>query len=167
MNIRLEGVGEIQDHLIKLRDDTTLGLELEIPYHILKRVGETIEKRIRERTAAGIDADGVPFGPYSKDYAKRRVKGGKPANIVTLQYTGEMLRNLKSSVNVAKQEVVLHFPDPKQAIKAAAHNEKGARMQRRFFALSESDLLEARNIIAEWWTSHMLEVVQRKFASQG
>lgn len=166
MNIRLEGVGEIQDYGINFRrDGSGIKLELNIPYHILRRVGETLERRIRERTAEGIDAEGEPFEPYSKDYAKKRLKEGKPTNIVTLQYTGEMLRNLRSSVNTTKQEVVLHFPDPQQALKAAAHNEESARVLRRFFALNEEDMVTARDIIAEWWSAHMLEMVQKKFAA--
>ncbi|MBI5561073.1 MAG: phage virion morphogenesis protein, partial [Deltaproteobacteria bacterium] len=136
LNVRLEGLKEINDSSIQFKNNARLSKK------ILRKIAETLETRLRERTARGIDAKGKPFKPYSAAHAKKRLKEGKTFT-VDLQFTGAMLRGLKSSTNEDKGEVVLHFPDPGEAEKASFHNEQGAgkgKVIRRFFELNKDDL---------------------------
>lgn len=158
LNIRLEGLDEIKDSLLRVRTNTKL------PARVMKKIADTLERNIRKRTSQGIDAEGRAFAPYSKDYAKKRDKEGRPAHIVDLEFTGAMLRGLKSSINEDKGEVVLHFPDPEQALKASFHNEQGAgknKVMRRFFELSHTDIEDVKKIV----TDHVVEVVKKTFRS--
>jgi hypothetical protein len=51
-------------------------------------------EQILRRTAAGVDADGRPFAPYSPTYAKRKSEALGTTR-VTLQVSGRMLGDLK------------------------------------------------------------------------
>ena len=57
-------------------------------------VGQAIMRRIVDRTARGVDAEGNPFAPYTPEYAEAKRKGIRSSGTVDLSVSGEMLRNM-------------------------------------------------------------------------
>jgi hypothetical protein len=57
-------------------------------------VGQMIMRRIVDRTARGVDAQGNPFAPYTTEYAEAKRKGIRSSGTVDLTVSGEMLRNM-------------------------------------------------------------------------
>ena len=87
------------------------GLELTT-VETMRAVGDETLAKIRERTAVGIDADGMPFTSYSEGYAKAKAaeRFGMlgSASAVDLELSGEMLANM-SVQDVTDRKVTLGF----------------------------------------------------------
>lgn len=71
----------------------------------MRELGLLARERILERTAQGVDANGVPFAPYSAGYAKQKAAalGSGPVN---LQVSGNMLNHL-TITDVTDESVTL------------------------------------------------------------
>lgn len=64
--------------------------------------GQFLRAKIRERTAAGVDAQGVSFVPYSESYARQKTKNLGHADIVDLFGADQhphMLNSIMVSIN--------------------------------------------------------------------
>jgi hypothetical protein len=101
--------------------------------------------RIRERTAKGIDVNGSPFKPYTKRYAKFRVKKGRNPSPVDLTMSGRLLNSMQVEVR-GPDEFAITVQDVEAATYGKAHNEGNGRVpRRRFVDTSPQELLEMRN----------------------
>lgn len=126
-------------------------------YHdsvLIERVGFKAIDLIETRTATGKGVNGRAFKPYSQGYAKAITSGKKgvtqkQSKIVTLEATGAMLRNMTNLVEGSKAIII--FPDQEQNIKAFAHH-TGSRMpQRKFFAMSKTDMTAIDLVIENYY----------------
>jgi len=127
LRVRLETSGHAETYELKHE-------ARPLPAATLRRLGASLEARIRERTSCGVDVDGRAFKPY---------RGKKAGEKVTLENTGAMMAALTMTVNPGRAEIVLHFDAPPAAFRAYIHNTAGAgkaQIIRRFFGLSKSDL---------------------------
>jgi hypothetical protein len=55
-------------------------------------VGQMLMRRIVDRTARGVDAEGNPFAPYTTEYGEAKRKAIRSSGTVDLTVSGEMLR---------------------------------------------------------------------------
>ena len=55
-------------------------------------------RNIKERTAAGLNADGKPFPPYTPGYKKIKQRRGRDTGTVNLRLSGHMMDNLTMGV---------------------------------------------------------------------
>jgi len=111
-----------------------------------RTAGQRILRHVLARTAAGKDADGRAFAPYSAAYAKR--KGVDPAS-VDLRSAGRgphMLDDL-AVVEVSDEGVVVGFANP--AMDDRADYIVNGRTPRNFMALEDSFLDEIVSFIAD------------------
>ncbi len=135
---------------------------------LMREIGAGLLTRIRQRTKAGIAADGVPFPPLSAAYALQKFKAlGNTRPDLTV--SGRMLNDI--GVFPSPAQVTLAFTSSGgkasgkgliqrsravgAADKAFFHQEAGAgrsHVLRKFFDLNESD---------ETWA---LDVLERRFA---
>lgn len=70
-------------------------------------VGDLIRRRIMERTARGVDAQGQPFAPYSDDYRDRKREELGATGGVDLMVSGEMLRAM--TLEATDKKVTIFF----------------------------------------------------------
>ncbi|MBI5562753.1 MAG: hypothetical protein HY894_07895 [Deltaproteobacteria bacterium] len=117
-----------------------------------------LKNRIIERTGAGVDAEGMPFEPYSASYGKRRERLGKGSR-VTLRFTGEMLDAMTASAQEGAGRIGFKTASAKAK---AAYNRTGAgkrRIRRGFFAPGAAD----RVWIAKTIGAGVADVLKRAF----
>jgi hypothetical protein len=74
---------------------------------VMREIGEAVREAIIARTHDGLDAEGVPFTPYSEGYAERKQDELGTAD-VNLQVSGDMLNNLQIT-KVTEKSVTLGF----------------------------------------------------------
>jgi len=100
---------------------------------------------IRENAAKGLDFEGKPFKPYSKRYAKVRIKANKPIDKVTLSFEGTMLNNL------GLREGVITVREEDQDRAHGLHNGNPAMKlpARHFMGASEMTLERIAQLIIE------------------
>jgi hypothetical protein len=112
---------------------------------------EFIRSRILDRTAAGIDAKGNGFQPYSVRYWARKADAGGCTDIVDLygiEHHPHMLNALLSKVSARGFEV--GFYDDEPADRARWNNEGTGRVPaRRFFDVNEQDLADVHELIGK------------------
>jgi len=72
-------------------------------------VGQYVRRRILERTARGVDANGQPFKPYSESYAELKRKANVGMGGVDLMVSGEMQNNITYEVASDSKSVALFF----------------------------------------------------------
>lgn len=88
----------------------------------LLEVGHFATQLVLLRTKTGLDADGKPFAPYAKDYAKTRQEHGLAAQPVDLARTGHMLGTVTPVLTGdGGVEIGPHLSEF-EAKKLAAHN---------------------------------------------
>jgi hypothetical protein len=94
---------------------------------------ERQKTRILLRTAAGVDADGAPFVPYSAAYAKAKSKY-RDASVVDLRGRNapNMLMDIHSEIT-GPGEMALRFYSERDAMLAEVHDQGEGRMPRRHF----------------------------------
>jgi hypothetical protein len=92
---------------------------------------ERQKTRILQRTAAGVDADGNAFTPYSAAYAKRKSKYRDPSTVdLRGRNAPHMLQDIHSEIT-GPNEIALRIYSERDAVIARAHNEGDGRMPRR------------------------------------
>jgi hypothetical protein len=115
----------------------------------LLAAAEFIRSRILDRTSRGVDASGQPFAEYSPLYAKRKAKAGGRTDQVDLygiEHHPHMLNALLTRTNPGGFEIGFYG---EEAERAEWNNEGTGRLPaRRFFAASEEDLEDVREMIA-------------------
>ena len=75
-------------------------LKVKIPSATAKGIAVAstfIQNAIKDRTRKGRDFKGVAFKPYSKAYAKKRLKRNK-TTLPNLKFTGQMLGNMSFKI---------------------------------------------------------------------
>jgi hypothetical protein len=77
---------------------------------LMKEIGLLAREAIVRRTLSGIDADGVPFAPYSDGYATQKASELGSAAPVNLQVSGRMLEGI-AILDVTDTKVTLGFKD--------------------------------------------------------
>jgi hypothetical protein len=112
---------------------------------IFEEIGAFIKESISLRTAEGEGIEG-PFQPYSKSYAKVRLKKGLPIDKVDLFFTGSMMGAMTYDAE-PKEVRVFFLPtyDRKgvsNAAKALYNDER-----RNFFALTRDEAKEIGNMV--------------------
>lgn len=120
------------------------------PRDYLERIGRELVKTIKERTAKGIDKNGVPFAPYSKDYIESKpfaIARKSPSN-VNLKLSGEMLTDLEViEVDSRSGTIVLGIVGAESEAKAHGHitgaNETGRLPVRDFLGVSKAEIAAA------------------------
>lgn len=70
-------------------------------------VGDLIRRRIMERTARGVDAQGQPFAPYSEGYRDQKREELGATGGVDLMVSGEMLRAM--TLEATDKKVTIFF----------------------------------------------------------
>lgn len=96
--------------------------------------------RVLIRTAAGKDAYGAEFKPYSTQYGRTKAKRGVDWKVVDLKLTGKMLADISMSADGG--EAAIFFNSAESETKAAYHNSSDpgkGRVTRFFFGLSAED----------------------------
>lgn len=123
---------------------------------VWETIGHQIRANILLRTARGVDADKSPFDGYSAGYKAYRRENGRPTGKVNLFWSGTMLNSM--DVVGTKHGVRLFFrptqaPDypgkktsPKSPAKAY-YLQHHKTKPRKFFAMSKSDIKEARQLL--------------------
>ena len=110
--------------------------------------------RIKKRTIAGEDVDGIDFKPYNPMYANERVKAGYKKSPVDLTRTGAMLSAM--TYDESKRSVNIFFMNTadennvRNPAKAFWNNE-----DREFFALSDSDVKGIMKIVKRYYDKLM------------
>jgi hypothetical protein len=140
------------------KDFAALGAELQrvaadavrVPSEATMRaIGEQAITIIALRTKAGLDADHDYFKPYVRGYAEYRRRRNLRVSPPDLAVTGQMLGAMVATPE--RDEVVIEFRSPKDAVKAAATNK-----ERDWFDLrheDEVDVIEALvldAVAAQW-----------------
>lgn len=106
--------------------------------------------RIRTRTEQGVDVDQQMFTPYSKQYAKLRVKRGRKTTPVNLTMSGRMLGSMQAEVE-SPTSFSISVTDATAAIYGKAINEgSGHQPERRFFDTSDFELSEMQKDLVEF-----------------
>lgn len=106
--------------------------------------------RIRTRTEQGVNVDRQPFVPYSKAYAKLRVKRGRKTRPVDLTMSGRMLGSLQAEVE-SPTSFSIAVTDATAAVYGKAHNEGlGNVPERRWFDTSDFELAEMQKDLIEF-----------------
>jgi hypothetical protein len=70
-------------------------------------VGDLIRRRIMERTARGVDAQGQPFAPYFEGYRDQKREELGATGGVDLMVSGEMLRAM--TLEATDKKVTIFF----------------------------------------------------------
>jgi hypothetical protein len=122
-----------------------LGKNLE--NQLVEAVGKMAQDAIaviNARTVAGKDSENKSFTPYSKQYAKHRIREGRRASPVDLLWTGGMLRSMQWKTKVENARVIgeIFFADSTEAQKAGylmvgVKRIDGKNSARNFFAFGE------------------------------
>jgi hypothetical protein len=120
--------------------------------------------RILKRTAAGVDADGAAFAPYSLRYAKKKAAYGRTGVDLRGRNAPNMLQAIVTTAgglsssdestggdsDAPAHEGSIAFYDERAALLAQVHNEgEGRQPRRHFFAASDEDVLEMERDIGE------------------
>jgi len=92
-------------------------------------LGLLAQQIITLRTKKGLDADRVPFAPYTASYGKWRASKGRSSTVVDLAFTGHTQG--AESVTVAPGEVAISFGAERQAQIAAWLNDGTKKMKPR------------------------------------
>ena len=92
-------------------------------------LGLLAQQIITLRTKKGIDADRVPFAPYTKNYAAQRQRSGRSGTTVDLAVTGHMQG--AENVSATKDEAVISFAASRQAEIASYLNYGTRKMPKR------------------------------------
>jgi hypothetical protein len=101
-------------------------------------LGHLAQTIITLRTKKGLDADRVPFAPYTKDYANWRNKKSRSSTAVDLAFTGHMQQ--AEIVTATKSEAVISFSAERQAQIAAWLNDGTRKMKpREWFVVRHPD----------------------------
>lgn len=131
---------------------------------IMEELGLFFIAKIEIRTAEGKDVDGSAFEPYSESYRLYREAAGHSGSKVNLFFTGSLMSSLTYEVK-GNDTVRLFFQntaDPsgtRNPAKAFYINEGTENMpQRRFFAISDQERLEAIQIIER----HIARLTRRR-----
>lgn len=103
----------------------------------MQELGKFVEARIKIRTSQHKDADGIPFLPYTKTYAKFRLSKGRGTK-VNLLFTGRMLASIKGFVTGRGRAKVTIG----ERVKSVNNNKR-----RQFFAVNKKDALFAKSIL--------------------
>lgn len=145
----IHGIDQLIEDLDKLRDYfRSEGLMAEL--------GAFVRSQILLRTAAGVDADGVPFKPYSQSYQAYRQAYGRPSARVNLFWYGTMLNAMDYEVGEgfvrlffqpteappyprSVSDDTLDKESPSSPLKAF-FLETSRTKPREFFAVSEADV---------------------------
>lgn len=108
---------------------------------LLKKIGESIVKSIRSKTASGIDVKGKKFSEYVMPYRKMKVKRGlyPPVN---LSLSGQMMGDLTYANK--PREVSIGFSTTKSAILASYNQNKNGR---EFIGISQEIEKEIDTVI--------------------
>lgn len=117
---------------------------------LMTELGEYAMFRVKARTMQGKDASNQPFKPYSKDYAFFRESKGHQTSPVNLFFRGHMLAAM--DVDADDTNATIFFNDQQQAAKAHGHHHGSAKTglpERAFFALSDDDVDQLKQIITE------------------
>lgn len=77
---------------------------------LMREIGLLARETIIRRTLSGVDADGVPFAPYSDGYAALKAAELGSAAPVNLQVSGRMLQGIEL-IEVTDAKVTLGFKD--------------------------------------------------------
>ena len=101
--------------------ETTLIVKMNLPKTKLEKVARAAAALIRKRTADGIDKDGKPFVPYSKEYKESPefAQAGKSGK-VDLKLTGEMMTEF-GVLQVQNGRFSLGVEDEEQRAKLHGH----------------------------------------------
>ena len=62
---------------------------------------------LKSRLLSGVDIDNkavASYAPYSKQYAKRRLKRGRPIDKVTWSFTGNLIKSITRSVLISRSK---------------------------------------------------------------
>lgn len=140
-SVSLFGVNRIISKMKRLEDNITSKT-------MMGEIGQYICFAIKKRTMEGVDADGVPFLPYSPSYALFRASTGRSTRKVNLFYSGSMLSAM--TYKTTANQVRSYFLNTKDE-NGIRNPEKAFHIQkrRRFFALSERDITQITNIVEE------------------
>ena len=116
---------------------------------LMSEIGTFIIAEIKLRTSKGKDADGKDFKPYSAQYVLFRSKKKAPVGKVDLFLTGSMMSSM--TYKSTKKQTKVYFLDTED--KSGSNNPQKAsalNKNRKFFALSEEDLREIKEIIQDY-----------------
>jgi len=83
--------------------------------------GDALIRKIRERTAKGIDANGNRFPGYTKEYKESLdFRIAKSGSTVNLRLSGDMLTSL-TVTDIGVSSITIGFDDPEEEAKAAGN----------------------------------------------
>jgi hypothetical protein len=118
---------------------------------VMSRIGNFAMTKIKDRTSEGKDVDMSPFVAYSAGHAKVRAAKGLPTNVVDLFFHGTMMNAM--TFKATDDTVRLYFlptaGKTAQGKPASIRSPEKAyylNEQREFFALSDKEMNEAREI---------------------
>ncbi len=121
---------------------------------MMNEIGLYLLTRIKERTLAGQDVNGIAFDPYSSSYKKWRKKKGYKTSPVDLFLSGSMLSAMTHTATSTSAELFFmntsDDQDTKNPDKAFWNNE-----DREFFALSPDDIKGIMNIVGNYYEKLM------------
>lgn len=139
-NVEIKGLRELNIKLDKVAHAVSSNKKL------MGQLGAFVSAQIKIRTAEGTDADGLPFKPYSEEYAEFRAEAGRPVNFVDLFFHGSMLSSLV--YNAENQRVSLYFLST-QDRNGVNNPEKAFKNQqsRNFFSMSAEDIIDIEKMI--------------------
>ena len=117
---------------------------------LMTELGFFAMTKIKKRTAAGRDVDGVPFMPYSEKYTMFRRKHGRPTSRVDLFFHGDMMSSMTTDTESDKVEIYFQNTTDQSGVenpkKAFFLNE-----DRNFFALSDEDIRQMIRIVNNYY----------------
>jgi hypothetical protein len=106
-----------------------------------EELGRLVVQFIVDRTKSGIDVNGNPFAPYSKNYIKHRDFDGN--TLVDLDFTGDMLANIEL-IGHGVGFLTVGILDQENSLKAEyIENPTGQKSnvpRRSFLGINDSDL---------------------------
>lgn len=119
---------------------------------VMEKVGNTYRTKVKDRTEMGLDIHERKFKPYSKAYARKRLKLGEPVDIVNLRidHFNGMLLKIDHLVFNDLKGVQAYINDSDKAKIGRYHAVTGAgksRVIREWWGLSDKQAEETAEII--------------------
>lgn len=112
--------------------------DISISKRTMRAAGQQIAEDVRDRTRAGVDAEGRPFAPHEGEQAGERVD---------LADTGQMLRDLEV-LEATEHGVKVGFRTARSERLAALHEQGTRHMPARpFLALSSATIERVMQIL--------------------
>ncbi len=121
---------------------------------LLRRIGLSVERRVRQRTRQGVDFEDSPFQDYSESYAKKRERKDLPTDKVNLQYTlyGGSMEQLDHVIARDLSGVEVLFATERAEDIMRYHNVEGAgesKVIRQNMGVTEEDIDEIEDLVGQ------------------